>query len=708
MCRTLDTARHEHHRVRGRRVHTLNAAAAGLAARMIDPAPVSASTDAPGDGAEDSEPSPLDSEAGAALADPSLVPADHGEIRSWYLYDCASSPVAVTVVTFWALLVTGYAKSSAAFKHDVVQWREHYAGGSVCTGECVSFLSDGSTLSVSCAAYDASADGAARKFERPSGVSDTCQWFPVDPKIPGSGLDYGAALVCCNFVTQLACGAFLAFFGSLGDFGANRKRVLFVGWAAFSVAPLLAGAVSPGNEPADGNLAATRRVLVLAAATYVVANIAHLFAQQTFDAYLPLLAQTHPRVLKTMREGKGEGEGASEAFSEAEGAHDGASRAVTRTPSTPGLPVSEKRGTGIGSATRAAFARQSAASELALRAAAMGFLSIGCITVVQLGVVLAAGEENRQKGIRWTLLVAGAWALFVGGAGLRGIRTRPGPPVFGDAPRDASTKEKPTSALAALARLGARRTILSVRMLREFHPELHKLLCGQMLSAITNGTVVSTYTLFVQRELGAGATDLVIVVLASSASALVSTASFSVIAPRLDGTQLKWTFFLLKAATAAWPAWMCFGFRRKIEMWLLPVLAAPFNANILPTLRSMFQQATPRGYEAALFSLCGVCTVAFTWIGSLVVGGILAATGSLRWGVLAVDAFVLSALPLFRSFDPEKSRADRARIERGATESPDGGSRFAELRSASPTRGSRGRAETTTRVERATSRSLDA
>ena len=684
MCRTLDTARHEHHRVRGRRVHTLNAAAAGLAARMIDPAPVSASTDAPGDGAEDSEPSPLDSEAGAALADPSLVPADHGEIRSWYLYDCASSPVAVTVVTFWALLVTGYAKSSAAFKHDVVQWREHYAGGSVCTGECVSFLSDGSTLSVSCAAYDASADGAARKFERPSGVSDTCQWFPVDPKIPGSGLDYGAALVCCNFVTQLACGAFLAFFGSLGDFGANRKRVLFVGWAAFSVAPLLAGAVSPGNEPADGNLAATRRVLVLAAATYVVANIAHLFAQQTFDAYLPLLAQTHPRVLKTMREGKGEGEGASEAFSEAEGAHDGTSRAVTRTPSTPGLPVSEKRGTGIGSATRAAFARQSAASELALRAAAMGFLSIGCITVVQLGVVLAAGEENRQKGIRWTLLVAGAWALFVGGAGLRGIRTRPGPPVMGDSAAAAATR---TSVFAALARLGTRRTILSARMLREFHPELLKLLCGQILSAITNGTVLSTYTLFVQRELGAGATDLVIIVLTGSISAVISTASFSLVAPRLDGKQLKWTLFFLKACTAAWPVWMCFGFRRKFEIWLLPVVASPFNTCILPTLRSTFQQATPRGYEAALFSLCGVCTVAFTWIGSLIVGGILAATGSLRWGLLAVDVFVVSSLPLFYSFDAEKSREDRRRIERGEMEALDGGSRFAELRRESASRG---------------------
>jgi MFS-type transporter involved in bile tolerance (Atg22 family) len=309
----------------------------------------------------------------------------------------------------------------------------------------------------------------------------------------------------------------------------------------------------------------------------------------------------------------------------------------------------------------------------------MGFLSIVLITLAQLGAVLAAGEENRLKGIRWTLLVVGAWSGSVGFLGLRGIKTRPGPPVFGEGA--GYTEATRTSLFAALARLGTRRTILSVRMLREFHPQLLKLLCGQILSAITNGTMLSTYTIFVQRELGAGATDLVILVFTASVLALISTAAFSVVAPRLDANQLKWTLFCLKAATVTWPVWMFFGFRRKIEMWLLPVVAAPFNSNILPTLRSVFQQATPRGYEAALFSLCGVCTVAFTWIGSLIVGGLLAATGSMRWGLLAVSAFVLSSLPLFYSFDPEKARVDRRRIERGEMEALDGGSRFAELRS---------------------------
>ena len=63
-------------------------------------------------------------------------------------------------------------------------------------------------------------------------------------------------------------------------------------------------------------------------------------------------------------------------------------------------------GVTVSAATRrVASARQSAASELALRAPAMGFPISKLITLAQLGAVLAAGEENHLKGIRWTLLV---------------------------------------------------------------------------------------------------------------------------------------------------------------------------------------------------------------------------------------------------------------------------------------------------------------
>ena len=111
--------------------------------------------------------------------------------------------------------------------------------------------------SVPCGAYDASEYGIERKSERPSGVGETCQWFPPDPARSRLGPDFGAALMYCT-VTQLGCGAFLVLFGSLGDFGANRKKGLVIGWLAFAFAPIVAGAVTPGDENDPANADATQ------------------------------------------------------------------------------------------------------------------------------------------------------------------------------------------------------------------------------------------------------------------------------------------------------------------------------------------------------------------------------------------------------------------------------------------------------------------
>jgi hypothetical protein len=94
-------------------------------------------------------------------------------------------------------------------------------------------------------------------------------------------------------------------------------------------------------------------------------------------------------------------------------------------------------------------------------------------------------------------------------------------------------------------------------------------------------------------------------------------------------------------------------------------------------IRTIFQQCLPHGFEASLFSMLGVCTVAFTWIGSLIIGALLAATGSLRWGMLAVSAFGFLGVAVLSRFDFEAAMESRRKIEAwvGAD-----GSEFAELR----------------------------
>ena len=125
-------------------------------------------------------------------------------------------------------------------------------------------------------------------------------------------------------------------------------------------------------------------------------------------------------------------------------------------------------------------------------------------------------------------------------------------------------------------------------------------------------------------------------------------------------------------------------------MYLLAALGSLFNPTVLPLLRSIYQQIVPHGYESSLFSLLGVATVRFTWIGSLVVSSVFTATGSMRTGMGAVTAFVFVGVIFLLRFDVDAAQEHRRRIEEGDVVIAD---EFDELRSAArreergPTRG---------------------
>ena len=99
-----------------------------------------------------------------------------------------------------------------------------------------------------------------------------------------------------------------------------------------------------------------------------------------------------------------------------------------------------------------------------------------------MGCVLAFSD--RLVSLRMCVVTAGAWAFAFGVAGLRGIRYRPG-----------LTFEKGDGSMRAVAsmlsKLGFRRSRLSIKMLYKHHPEMGKLMLGQLLSAITNGTLLA-------------------------------------------------------------------------------------------------------------------------------------------------------------------------------------------------------------------------
>lgn len=437
----------------------------------------------------------------------------------------------------------------------------------------------------------------------------------------------------------------------------------------------------------------------LTATLAAITSVAHLTAQQMYDAYLPLLAKTHwkthavaagtshlldaksPSTSRCFSLPSAFGFGFGAAGRERSSASVDSGRDLggvasaapaaagdeIRMPgvvaSSEGLVVDAAAGaTGAGAAEvdgvsllkRVARMRQSVASELAFVAPSLGFLSLVVVTFVQLVWVFTVSDTLLSP--RLCVLTAGLWGFLFGIAGLSGLRKRPGFPFQKG---DGSVR----AAVSTLSKLGFRRSWLTVRLLCKHHPEMGRLMLGQLLSAITNGTVLASYTVFIQRELNATGQDIILILLIGAVVSVLSITAFTRVVGRFSHKSLKWLFVLVKAVSPVWPVWVSLGFRQRWEMFVVVAGASVLNPIILPLLRSIFQQALPQGYEASLFSLLGVCNVSFMWIGSLVIAASLRITGSMRMGFLFVNLFVLVAMVLFVRFDFDKAQEDRKKIE---------------------------------------------
>ncbi len=574
-----------------------------------------------------------------------------------------------TTISFWSLLITQYAKYEAAKNVEGIVWREHHTAGALCEGTC---------YGTPCGAYDGAYPEL--KFVRPEGMPESCQWFPVNKDLP-TGTDYSNTVVLSNVAGQLGCGFFLVFLGSLGDFGSMRWNGLALGAFVISFAPIVALFITETKDYA------------WQAALFVAVIVAHLCAQQMFDAYLPLLAKAHPRTIaaREARHSSGtktangcvEPPKTANGCVEPNGLDSSASGNGKERADAEEAAAAEDRDAAVSKT------RQEVASELAFFAPALGFGSLTLVVCMQMGIIFSYNKEDAKDdlprqagdpdnvggGLRIAILTAGLWALVCCFWGLRGLRTRPGRPLpFGN--------ESHSTLGASMSKLGFRRTLMTVRMLRAQSPELLKLMLGQIFSTTGNGTVVTSFVVFVQRELNADNVDMVIIVLVGSMSACLGLLLLMPIVKRLHGKELYRMFMALKAVTLVWPVWLALGFTQKWEMFALVVIGGVLNPSLLPTVRSIFQQTCPHGYEASMFSLLGICTVAFVWIGSAVLAMLLSATGTMRWGILAQAAFTVVALWIFSSFDFKKAQEDRARIESGEHE-VDGVGEFDELRAES-------------------------
>lgn len=207
-----------------------------------------------------------------------------------------------------------------------------------------------------------------------------------------------------------------------------RWRGLALGACVLSFAPIAAAFISKTEDYA------WQAVLLVAVV------IAHLCAQQMFDAYLPLLAKSHPRSVaaRAAREAGLKDAGLKDQRGPRTSQHGGKGvkdEVEEKEEVDAEAPVDHD--------AKVSATRQEVASELAFFAPAMGFACMTLITLVQMAIIFRTNQQDAKddlprqegdpnnvgRGLRLSIVIAGGWAMVCCWIGLRGLRIRPGRPL---------------------------------------------------------------------------------------------------------------------------------------------------------------------------------------------------------------------------------------------------------------------------------------
>ncbi len=283
---------------------------------------------------------------------------------------------------------------------------------------------------------------------------------------------------------------------------------------------------------------------------------------------------------------------------------------------------------------------------------ALGYAGGGLLLAVNLALV--SGHEalglSQSGAVRLSLLVAGLWwGLFtlVPFLGLRGL----------DRPRAAAHEESlPAAVVGTVRQLG--------RTLRQLpaYPQTLLFLVAFLLFNDGVQTVISTASLYGERELGFATSQLITTILLVQFVALGGALAFGALAARTGA----WRAVLV--SLAVWVVVVGLGFALPAGRFgLFLALAVGIGLVLGGTQalsRSLYSQLVPRGQEAAYFSLYQAAERGTSWLGTLVFGLVYQLAGSYRPALLSLLVFfVLGGILL--------ARVDvRAGVERAGNPQP--------------------------------------
>ncbi|MEZ4654427.1 MAG: MFS transporter [Candidatus Eisenbacteria bacterium] len=155
-------------------------------------------------------------------------------------------------------------------------------------------------------------------------------------------------------------------------------------------------------------------------------------------------------------------------------------------------------------------------------------------------------------------------------------------------------------------------------------------------------TVVTMASIFGSAELGMEPGQLVLYFLLIQGTAFVGSIALGWLADRIGHRETLITAVVAWAILTSWAAGVGIFGNALREYWILGGIAGLFLGGIQSCSRSMIASWIPPRRESEFFGFFSIMTRVASIFGPLLYGGLLWATGSLRWAILAVTAFFIA------------------------------------------------------------------
>jgi UMF1 family MFS transporter len=195
-------------------------------------------------------------------------------------------------------------------------------------------------------------------------------------------------------------------------------------------------------------------------------------------------------------------------------------------------------------------------------------------------------------------------------------------------------------------------------------PNLRRYFLAYLLYNDGVQTVVTMASIFGAQELGMPEGQLIAFFLLIQVTALLGSIALGAVADRVGHRPALLLAVGAWALLTIWAAGVGVLGNALREYWVLGGIAGLFLGGVQACSRSMLAAWVPPGGASEFFGFFAIATRVASIFGPLLYGGLLWATGSLRWAILAVTAFFVAGGWMLIRVRPESIAAEREALSR--------------------------------------------